>query len=403
MVSRLKRALARAIDYSILTMTLLLFSLIVTPYARLERNIRLHRKEKPRILWGATPIINIRYGSLAARLYGYESNTLVYDVYPINQPSDFDYVLARRFQFTNLPFPALLYLVMLYATFLWASLRYDIFHYYFDGGLLRNFNGHWLELPLLHLAGKKIIAIPYGGDARLESQTKKYKYNFCMDCTPDSKTCDEKKIQRNVDYFCQHADLVLGCADIVESLPRHDGMWFYPIDLAEWQPRQSMRASNILKVVHASNHRKYKGTRHLIAAVDELKSEGYPIELILIERMPNSEAKKIYQQADIIADQFIGGAYALFAIEGMALGKPVMCYLRQDLFTFHPEWAECPIVNTNPDNLKQQLTRLITDSRLREELGQRGRDYVRKYHSLESVGKQLDTLYRRLWYNERKD
>ena len=30
----------------------------------------------------------------------------------------------------------------------------------------------------------------------------------------------------------------------------------------------------------------------------------------------------------MIADQFLIGAYALFAIEGMALGKPVVCYLK---------------------------------------------------------------------------
>jgi hypothetical protein len=175
-------------------------------------------------------------------------------------------------------------------------------------------------------------------------------------------------------------------------------MWFFPIDLSEWLPvGPPTQKSATVTVVHATNHSKYKGTHFLIAAIEELKSEGYPVELILVEHMSNREAKSIYEQADVIADQFIGCAYALFAIEGMALGKPVMCYLRGDLFQYHPEWAECPIVNTSPDNIKEQLLMLINDSKLRQELGQKGVEYVRKYHSLEAVGSQLDELYEHMW------
>ena len=398
----LRKILVLSVSIPMFTVMLILYFLIVIPYARLEQSTRLRRKEKPRVVWGPTPIINIHYGSLAARLYGYKSDNIVYEVYHINQPSDFDYVIGKYLKTNSLLQKALLFLVAPYFVFLWASLRYDIFNFYFNGGFLRNLVGRQLELPLLHLAGKKIIVVPYGSDARLESDTRKYKYNFCMDCTPATRTCDERRIRRNVEYFGKHADLVLGCADLVESLPRHEGMWLYPVDLSEWQPAPRTQKSGIVKVVHASNHRKYKGTRFLLSAVEELKSEGYPVELVLVERMLNKEAKKIYEQADIIADQFIGGAYALFAIEGMALGKPVMCYLREDLVPYHPEWAECPIVNTNPNNLKEQLIKLINDSKLRRELGRRGIEYVRKYHSLEAVGSQLDKFYRYLWNGEKR-
>lgn len=403
----LRNTLVLSVSILMLTVMLILYFLIVIPYARLERRIRLMRKQKPRILWGITSIINIRYGSLACRLYGYKSNTVVYEVSHINQVSDFDYVIdeyiGRYIKRKGLIRNALRGLMAPYIAFLLTSLRYDIFQFYFDGWFLLNLVGHQLELPLLHLAGKKVIVMPYGGDARLESETKKHKYNFCLDCTSDYKWCDENKIRRRLEYLCKNCDIILGCADLVYTLPRYDGIWQFPLDLSEWPPTSQREKSDTIRVVHASNHRRYKGTRFLISAIDELKSEGYPVELVLVERMQNREAKKIYEQADIIADQFIGGAYALFAIEGMALGKPVMCYLREDLYPYHPEWAECPIVNTSPDNLKQQLIRLINDKQLRQELGQRGIEYVRKYHSLEAVGSQLDKFYRYLWNKEKKN
>ena len=403
---RLRRVVGKLISWLIFALVLVLYLLAVVPYARLERLIRLKNKRKPRIIWGITSIINIRYGSLAGRLYGYKSDTVVYVVSHINQLSDFDYVIdeyvGRYIKRENLIRKALRGLVAPYVTFLLTTLRYDIFHFYFSGGFLRKLLGNQLELPLLHLAGKKVIVMPYGGDARLESETKKHKYNFCLDCTPDYKFCDENEIRRRLEYMSKNCDIVLGCADLVYTLPRYDGIWQFPLDLSKWPPAPQREKSDTIKVVHATNHRRYKGTRFLISAIDELKSEGYPVELILVERMQNREAKKIYEQVDIIADQFIGGAYALFAVEGMALGKPVMCYLREDLYPYHPEWAECPIVNTNPDNLKEQLIELINDSKLRHELGQRGIEYVRKYHSLEAVGSQLDKFYRYLWNKENK-
>ena len=86
-------------------------------------------------------------------------------------------------------------------------------------------------------------------------------------------------------------------------------------------------------------------------SIDVLNSTE-TVQLIRQGRADAQAQQMQLEQADIIADQFIGGAYALFAIEGMALGKPVMCYLREELFPCHPEWAECPIVNTNPGNLQ---------------------------------------------------
>jgi glycosyltransferase involved in cell wall biosynthesis len=103
-----------------------------------------------------------------------------------------------------------------------------------------------------------------------------------------------------------------------------------------------------------------------------------------------------HRRSDVIADQFLIGAYALLAIEGMALGKPVLCYLNPRFEPFHPEWAECPIVSANPDNLVAELRRLVRDRELRGRLGARGPGYVRKYHGLESVGARMDEIYRAL-------
>jgi glycosyltransferase involved in cell wall biosynthesis len=87
----------------------------------------------------------------------------------------------------------------------------------------------------------------------------------------------------------------------------------------------------------------------------------------------------------------------LFPIEGMALGKPVLCYLPGRLRRYHPEWNEAPIVNADPDSLTHELRRLVLDSGLRRDVGARGPAFVEKYHSLRATGAAMDAIYRRLW------
>ncbi len=63
---------------------------------------------------------------------------------------------------------------------------------------------------------------------------------------------------------------------------------------------------------------------------------------MLVQGMPNDEARATYQRADMIADQFLIGAYALFAIEGMALGKPVLCHLERAVCRAPPGMGGVP-------------------------------------------------------------
>ena len=144
----------------------LVFVALIIPLERARGMLKRRRGAMPAILWGPVPIPNIRYSALADRLYGYRSETLVYDVYTISARDDFDHVLDRWMRV-----PGLRTLVP-YGAFLWAAGRFDIFGFFFDGGLLQATPFWRTELALLRLAGKRIVVYPYGGDARLSSRTR---------------------------------------------------------------------------------------------------------------------------------------------------------------------------------------------------------------------------------------
>ena len=60
--------------------------------------------------------------------------------------------------------------------------------------------------------------------------------------------------------------------------------------------------------------------------------------------MSNEEVIKLIQRADLVIDQLVIGWYAMFAIEAMSLGKPVICNLRSDFFSNSIPQLDCLIV-----------------------------------------------------------
>ena len=87
----------------------------------------------PRLAWGPTPIISIRNWSRGMHGLGYESTTLVWDVYPIHERSDFD---LQRTDFG--PKTKLFEPWRDYAPFVWVLRNADIVLTFFDGGFLQN-------------------------------------------------------------------------------------------------------------------------------------------------------------------------------------------------------------------------------------------------------------------------
>ena len=152
-----------------------------------------------------------------------------------------------------------------------------------------------------------------------------------------------------------------------------------------------------IKSTHYPNHKKIKGTRFLVKAVDELKDEGLDLELILIEKKSNEEVLSLIESADLVLDQLVVGWYAMFAIEAMLAGKPVVCFLRDDLINLYRtvgllKEEEPPLINLNPLNLKDGIRDLMQNRSKLSKLASRGYDYVKRLHSTDSVGKTFDQI-----------
>jgi hypothetical protein len=343
--------------------------------------------KQPSLVWGCTPLANNIYWSQAMKMAGFESETFMTGFYEIiHKRSDWDHIISEKY--LNVPAPYKPYYAMIE-----SLMKYDVFFISFDGYFLGN-TPYWRrESIIFRLARKKVVVIPYGGDAYVYRRIRSSSLlHGLLSSYPMAARIQEQKAQR-LDHWNEHADFVISGIMGMDGFGRWDVLSpsSLSIDTERW--RKSKRRShadgrtNTVYLAHAPNHRGFKGTEFVIEIIDELKKDGYMVELILIEKMLNEDLKKKFEfEVDILVEQIIFTGYALNGIEGMASGLCVISNMEDETYmTPQRRWSflsECPVVSGSPETLKEVLILLITQPALRHELGDAGRMYAEKYHSL---------------------
>jgi glycosyltransferase involved in cell wall biosynthesis len=238
----------------------------------------------------------------------------------------------------------------------------DVFHFYFGLTLVPKS----LQFPLLRALRKRSVMHFLGSDIR-------------------------GKPPADLAWAGRAGARIVGSYDAIRWVP--DAEVVPPgIHLREYTPRPPSDAARPL-VVHAPSSRRRKGTEHVIAACERL-----PIELEIVEGLPHDEARRRYEHADIVVDQLNAGWYGLFAIEAMALGKPVVTFLHDEAVARTEEafGTRVPIVSATAETLADRLRPLVEDAAERRRVGAESRSYVEQVHDVERVADRLLDIYARL-------
>jgi glycosyltransferase involved in cell wall biosynthesis len=248
------------------------------------------------------------------------------------------------------------------AAFARLAPRTDIFHFYFGLTLIPK----RAQFPLLRALRKKSVFHYLGSDIRGKSRAEL--------------------------AFGKRADAeIVGSYDAIRWVP--EARVIPPgLDLREFTPRAPSDNPRPL-VVHAPSNREKKGTQHVIDACARL-----PVELDIVEGVPHEEARARYARADIVVDQLNAGWHGVFALEAMALGKPVVTHLKPDVVEKSAAGfgVRVPIVAATAETLVDALRPLVDDPARRRELGAASRAYVEQVHDIDRVADRLLDLYRSL-------
>lgn len=283
--------------------------------------------------------------------------------------------------------------------------HYDVFHFYARPFFLtqgENLSSpSYLDLLALKAARKTIIYNFRGSEVRSASKFKNFtEFNY-VDENPSGifTKYSEQKIKNSTSFVSAVADKILVPDPELQSYVPNSEIVERSINISEWECNSN--ANNKIPIVlHAPSRREIKGTQFILNAVNSLKSRGVKFEFRLVENIPNSEAQLLYQKADIIVDQLRIGWYGVLAVECMALGKPVISYIRSDLEHNLPN--PCPIVNANPLNIEHALHELIKDKTLRTNIGINARKYCERHHDAKVINNELIAKYNEAIENDRE-
>ena len=238
----------------------------------------------------------------------------------------------------------------------------DIFHFYFGLTLLPKS----VQFPLLRALGKRSVMHFLGSDIRGR---------------PPAELA-----------WAQRAGArVVGSYDAIRWVP--DAHVIPPgIDVRAIEPAPPSDRERPV-VLHAPSSRARKGTEHVVAACAELD-----VELEIVEGLDHRDAFERYRNADVIVDQLNAGWYGVFAIEAMALGKPVVTFLHDEAVrkTEAAFGVDVPIVTATAETLAAALRPLVESAEERRRIGHASRAYAEEVHDLERMTDRLLALYAEL-------
>jgi len=275
----------------------------------------------------------------------------------------------------------------------YAVREFDVFHFHNSYTFLEEFR----DIPMIAGSGKKMIMHHRGNDVRSRTRASRHNGYHNPYVNADCSLPDEQ-IDRNLRFFAktmsaaivQDYELYHYVADYyaaegkpVYVLPR----LFDPGKVGLSAPQAP---SGVPLVVHAPTSRDFKGTEPIIRTMERLQKE-VPLRFRLVEGLSHQKAMQLYREADIVIDQVLCGAYGNLSVEGMALSKTVVCYIRDDLKSKYP--PDLPIVSCNPDTLYEGLKPLLLNRELREQKGRQGVAYVQNHHAADKVIDQLISIY----------
>jgi hypothetical protein len=240
--------------------------------------------------------------------------------------------------------------------------RTDVFHFYFGLTLVPKS----LQFPILRATGKKSVFHYLGSDIRGK--------------TPEQLAYGER------------ADVqIVGSFDALRWVP--DAEMIPPgLDLRPFTPVPPSDRERPI-VVHAPSDRVKKGTEYVIAACEQL-----PVELDIVEGLRHEQARERYARADIVVDQLNAGWHGVFALEAMALGKPVVVHLKPEVVqqAERAYGTKVPLVPATKESLVEVLRPLVESPELRRKIGAESRAYVEKVHDIDRIADRLVALYARL-------
>lgn len=290
-----------------------------------------------------------------------------------------------------------------------APFRYDALHFYY--GRLFAAPERWLaaggirsmvatlEVRLAKLLGRRTVMTLQGCDVRIASRSQardpatmcaQGRCAFFAACV---STTDRQRLGmiRHLLPLMDHVYYLN--PELGHEVPGAAFMPYASVDIHAIVP-EPPRAEGRPLIVHAPSDPAIKGTADILAALERLR-DRFDFDVEIVTGVSHEAAMAAYRRADLAIDQIHAGWYGGFAVELMAMGKPVASYIRNRDMTFVPRDMEAalPVYRIAPDTLEADLAAILADRASWGERGLASRRFVEAWHDPLRIAAQLANVY----------
>lgn len=143
-------------------------------------------------------------------------------------------------------------------------------------------------------------------------------------------------------------------------------------------------------VLHAPSNPRLKGTAAVEQVLEGMQRDGL-VEYRRLSGVPHAQMPAFVADADVVVDQVVLGNPGVLMTEALAAGRVVVAHLGdevrgrwgatdEDLPVLDRVEADLPVVEADPDTLREVLEGVVGDRAAYQALASRGHDWARRHH-----------------------
>jgi len=251
-----------------------------------------------------------------------------------------------------------------------------------------------MSLSSLRINNRAIFVTFQGSDAR-ETQCfiEKYQKNNVAKELVSRSGRDNSSIRVKKKSLTQIAHKIYALnPDLLEVLPENAEFLPYLYSYNPTHSNFNIKQNADFIIGHAPTHRLGKGTDIVINVVQSIQRKFPNIKLVLIENLSHKDALKKYREIDLFIDQLIIGWYGLVTLELLALGKPVICFVKGKGLRFVPPQMlrDLPIINADEITLEEKILEVMNmDNVQKGNLADRGIEFLQNWHNPQKIAQRV--------------
>ena len=265
-----------------------------------------------------------------------------------------------------------------------------------------------LLFPKIFNENKKTVLLNTACSYPYNLFVKKLQYSPCQECKKNDLTnskCDHEKINAKSIEFERYDKYNAIVSTHYEYYQAFNDTIFksknnfipIPINLNRFE-YDDLLITDKINIYYGEIRKGFKGGVYIEEALEKIRNSPYSkyFNIIVSKKLTYTEYLKVISSCHVLIDQASSYSYGVNAIIGLSKGKVVLSGAEpESVELLSDSESSNPIINIKPnsDDIYNKLLWILENKHLMKNIGLKGRDFIKKFHSLDVISEKYEKLY----------